>query len=767
MKFDGLLLDGAMGSLLLERSGVFAASEQFNHTHPDLVQSIHRDYLLAGADVIYTNTFGVNPLRYPDDYAARIEQGVSIAIAARDGTKKGAYVALDIGPTGKLLGKAGVSFDEAYQTFAKVVEAARDRTDLVVVETITDLNEMRAAILAVRDHSRLPLAVSMSFEQGGHSAFGCSVESFALTATALGVDAVGLNCSLGPAEMARLFGQLQDNTHLSTFVKPNAGMPQIYKGKSIYNVSPEAFARNVSALRAMGADMVGGCCGTTPQYIATLRRAVAQISPAPKEHVYRGKLCAAAKAVLPTDAAIVGERINPTGKKVLQAALRQGDLDYVVALGPKQEEEGAKLLDVNLGLGGMDDGIYMQEVVERLQSVTNAPLVIDSANPRTIEKGLRYFAGRAMVNSVNGEETSLQTVLPLVKRYGAAVVGLTLDEKGIPDTVEGRVAIAKRILQHTDHWGIRREDVYIDCLTMAEGAKTGSAVTTLESLRQVKRLGCRTILGVSNVSYGMPAREDLNAAFLHLAKTAGLDACIVNPVYNGLRPTAEAVAYLEGKMTAERYIQVAAGFAKRQETEQAVGIDVAVRRGDAAGVRHIISAMIQEGKDAGQALVAALDAVGALYEQGVYFLPQLIAAADAAKAGFDLLYARTDQVRQNKGKLLLATVKGDVHDIGKNIVKAVVSNYGYRVIDLGKDVDAQTILERLSCEMPCVLGLSALMTTTAVNMAEIAYAVRNQYPSLPILVGGAVITQAFAAEIGCTYCKDAAATVRELGKLYA
>lgn len=767
MKFEGLLLDGAMGSLLQERSGVFAPSEQFNLTHPALVEQIHRDYIAAGADIIYTNTFGLNSLRYPEKYADMIRAAVSIARKAAKESAKPIKIALDIGPTGKIIGKGGISFDEAYAIFGEVVRAGRG-VDMVVIETITDLAEMRAAILAAKDNTSAPILASMSFEKNGRSAFGCSPTCFAITATALGVDAVGINCSVGPAEMVRLLDELNAATHLPTFVKPNAGMPEIYRGKSVYNVTAEAFARNGAVLRAHGAAMLGGCCGTTPAYLSALYRAVNGTKKGDTSHTYTGQLCSAGKAVVPTHCAIIGERINPTGKRALQEALRQGDLDFAVALGPKQEEEGAQLLDVNLGLSGMDDAAMMPEVVERLCGVVNTPLVIDSSNPRTIELGLKYHVGRAMVNSVNGEDSVLDAVLPIVKRYGAAVIGLAMDKRGIPDTVEGRVEIARKIYQRATACGIAPEDIYIDCLTMAEGAQRGSAMLTLNALEEVKQLGCRTVLGISNISYGMPMREDLNATFLALAAQRGLDACIVNPLYRGLQASQKAIDYLKGIINADDYIAYAAR-AKVEPSVDSERIDLAtaVRRGDSGHVRTTVEAMLSEGQDAGAALIQALNMVGQLYEEGRYFLPQLITASDAAKVGFDLLYARTGNARQDKGTLVLATVRGDVHDIGKNIVKAVVTNYGYRVIDLGKDVHEQVILDAISRHQPCVLGLSALMTTTAVNMAEIAHTVRQIYPDLPILVGGAVLTPQFAQDMGCTYCRDAAATVRELETIFA
>ena len=755
-----------MGSLLLARSGVFGASEQFCVTHPDLVREIHLDYIRAGADVIYTNTFGVNPLRQGAAYADLVDRALTLAEEAKAAGGRPTRIALDIGPTGHIVGKAGITFEEAYDSFAAIVQAGGERADYVVLETFTDLNELRAAILAVKEHSHLPIAASMSFEKGGRSAFGCSVRCFALTATALGVDAVGINCSLGPAEMAYFFTDLRNHTPLPTFVKPNAGMPQIHNGKSIYNVTPEGFARGLAALRRMGAQMVGGCCGTTPAYIAALREAVAHEAAPNPHYVYNGELCSALTSVKPTGSAIIGERINPTGKKILQAALRAGDIDSVVALGPKQEEEGARLLDVNLGVSGMNDATYLVEVVERLMAVTSAPLVIDSANSRTIELGLRHFAGRALVNSVNGNDATLDDILPLVRHYGAAVIGLCLDANGIPDNVEGRVRIARKILQRAREYGIPPEDVYIDCLTMSEGATSGAARLTLDTLTAVKRLGCRTVLGVSNVSYGLPLREDINAAFLRLASDRGLDAAIVNPMYRGLAPSPQALDLLMGRIEVDDYIRYAQGSDRSAPTNEPHGtLSDAVRHGDAVAVRTLVRAMLAEGKDPTPALVDALDTVGIRYEQGRFFLPQLISAAEAAKAGFDLLYAGQETV-QTKGTLVLATVWGDVHDIGKNIVKAVVSNYGYRVVDLGKDVPTDAVIAAIDAHYPCCLGLSALMTTTADHMSDTVREVRRVYPTIPILVGGAVITETFAEGIGCTYCKDAAATVRALAAIY-
>ena len=759
MEFRNLVLDGGMGSLLLEKSGVFAPSELFNLTRPDLVESIHREYVEAGSDIIYANTFGANPFKN-ENYEILIEKALEIARKVADSAQKEVRVALDIGPSGKIVGKGGVSFEEAYDAFRRVVLAG-EKADLVVLETFTDLAELRAALLAVKENSSLPVIASMSFEEGGRTAFGCSVEAFAITATSLGADALGLNCSVGPLEMLVAFKRLKKYTPLPTFVKPNAGMPTMINGKSVYDLSPKAFSKAVVALKKCGADMIGGCCGTTPEYIFEAVQAVKDVKAEKIKYDGAGKLCSASSVVSPEKGTVIGERINPTGKKLLQKALREGDLDYVIALGPKQEEEGASVLDVNLGVSGMDDGLYIGEIVEGLQRVCVAPLCIDSSSPATLEKGLRLAHGRALVNSVNAEERVLDSVLPIVKKYGAAVVGLTLDEKGIPETSEGRVALAKKILAKAKEYGVASYDVYIDCLTMSEGATRGSAKITLDALEEVKKLGCRTVLGVSNISFGLPAREDLNAAFLALAKERGLDACIYNPKYTSFSPSSEALSFLKGEIDFDAYNAFVSSHTV-EETVESEDMVTAVKRGDVSAVKRLALTL----PSASEELFKALDVIGELYEGGKFFLPQLIAAADAAKAGLDILFSKKGEEREIKGTLLLATVKGDVHDIGKNIVKAVVSNYGYRVIDLGKDVGAEAIVEKLSAYYPCVLGLSALMTTTASNMADIIKIVRERYPDLKIITGGAVITPAFAESIGGIYCKDAAAAVRALNEIY-
>ena len=760
MEFKDLLLDGGMGSLLLERSGVFAPSESFNESMPDLVKAVHLDYLKAGSDILYANTFGANPYK-TDDYVKLIKKGLSIARSAVLESSKKAFVALDVGPSGKIIGKGGITFEEAYDAFAMVIKAG-EGADLIVLETFTDLAEMRAAILAAKENSTLPVLASMSFEKNGRTAFGCSVEAFAVTASSLKVDAIGLNCSVGPVEMLRYFNLLKSNVTIPAFVKPNAGMPEIICGKTVYGLGKEEFAKAAVLLKKAGADMIGGCCGTTPEYLSCAAKAVENLSSPDADNVYRGKLCSYSNVVNPENALVIGERINPTGKKVLQKAVREGDVDYIVSLGPKQEEEGAEMLDVNLGVSGEDDGKYMGEVIEGLQRVSGLPLSVDTGRPATLEKALRLYSGRALVNSVTGEEKSLRTILPIVAKYGAAVVGLTLDEKGIPETAEGRVEVAKKILSAAKEYGIAPKDVYIDCLTMSEGAIKGSAKVTLDALKEVKKLGCRTVLGVSNVSFGLPAREDLNAAFLSLCRENGLDACIYNPKFRALSPTREAIDFLTGKIPFDEYASFVTSHTQKEEVEVEDNVISAVKRGDTLSVKKLVSS----NPDAAKELFAALDIIGDLYEKGKLFLPQLISAADAAKAGLDILFAKTGEVRESKGTLILATVKGDVHDIGKNIVKAVVSNYGYTVVDLGKDVGVDAILDKMKECYPCVLGLSALMTTTANNMADIAKRVREVYPDVKILTGGAVITPSFSKSIGGIYCKDAAAAVKALNDIY-
>ena len=772
--YGKLMLDGATGSLLTERSGAPAGYrlEKLNLENPEVVYSVHRDYVDAGSDVIYTNTFGANPLKLGGETEKVIKAAVAIA---RKAAGDRAYVALDVGPLGKLIGEGGISFDEAYENYAAVIKAAADETDLIVIETMTDIADARIALLAAKENSNLPIMLSMSFEAGGRSAFGTDVESFARTVTGMGVSAIGINCSLGPVEMYPMAKKLVESTPLPVFIKPNAGMPRFENGRTVYDIDRARFCEAMANIHALGVNILGGCCGTTPDYIRML---AAQTAGKAERELYRPvrALCCGTATVKVDGMKVVGERINPTGKKRFQAALREGDFDYILAQGIEQSQAGADILDVNVGLNGTDEKYNMVRVVEGLQKVVSRPLVIDSSSPEVLEAALRRYNGKALVNSVNGKQSSIDSVLPLVKKYGAAVVCLALDENGIPSTAEGRVAVGKRLVDECLKAGIATEDIYVDTLTMAESAEKGSAQCTVGALEEIKKTGAGTVLGVSNVSFGMPHREDINACFLAMAKDAGLDLAIINPSLINIKYSDYARDFLLAKEGATDVYIAYAAKTDSVKTEDLTGKDTpdmtrAIVGGMGARAREVAETLLATLAPldvAAQHIIPALDVVGDLYEKGVIFLPQLIAAADAAKQAFSALESRmaAQGAAQDGKRFVLATVKGDIHDIGKNIVKAVVSNYGYKVVDLGRDVDYPVVLAAVEKNYPCALGLSALMTTTAQNMAETIRIVREKYPDLPVLVGGAVITPEYAESIGGVYCKDANATVKALREIF-
>ena len=773
--FSGkIILDGATGSLLTERSGAPAGYrlERLNIEDPETVFSVHRDYVDAGSNVIYTNTFGANPLKLGDDTAKIVRAATEIA---RKAAGDRAYVALDIGPLGKLIGEGGISFDEAYENYAAIVCAANDATDLIAIETMTDIADARIALLAAKENSSLPVMLSMSFEAGGRSAFGTDVESFARIISGMGVSAIGINCSLGPVDMLPMAEELVESTPLPGCIKPNAGMPRFENGRTVYDIGIGEFCSAMEKIHSLGINILGGCCGTTPDYIRMMNERIKDVAPRPEYKKVRALSCATSTVIV-DGMKVVGERINPTGKKLFQKALREGDFDYILAQGIEQSQSGADILDVNVGLNGTDEKANMVRVVEGLQKVVSRPLVIDSSSPEVLEAALRRYNGKALINSVNGKQSSIDAVLPLAKKYGAAVVCLALDENGIPDSIEGRVAIGKRLADECLKAGIAIEDVYVDTLTMAESAQKGSAVCTVGALGEIKKTGAGSILGVSNISFGMPRREDINACFLAMAKEAGLDLAIINPSLVNIKSSDYARDFLLGKEGAtDAYIAYAAKTdsvkAEELAPEGAPDMTRAIVGGMGGAARETAERLLKEIPPldvAAKHIIPALDRVGELYESGKIFLPQLIAAADSAKQAFAALEEKMKEggIKESDNRFVIATVKGDIHDIGKNIVKAVVSNYGYKVTDLGRDVDHMVVLDAVEKNYPCVLGLSALMTTTAQNMAETIAFVREKYPDIPVLVGGAVITPEYAESIGGIYCKDANATVKELKKIF-
>lgn len=758
-----LILDGGMGSSLLER-GYAGLPEKLNITSPEIIEDIHRSYVESGSDVVYTNTFGANFYKYGDELEKII--GSAIDTAKKSGAN---YTALDIGPLGKIVGEGGISFDEAYDEFKRIILLAADRTDYIAIETMTSLSEARAAVLAAKENSSLPVCVTMSFEKNLRTFFGVDIRSFALTMEALGVDALGANCSVGPVQMEEIAKKLLECTSLPVVIKPNAGMPSIKDKKTVYDIDEKTFAESMAKIKAMGANILGGCCGTTPAHIAlcaSLTKSV-KAEHKPSKGVW---VCSAYKSASLDSHVVVGERINPTGKKKVQAALRENDYDFLVSEGVKQEKQNAAVLDVNVGVSGIDETKAMLEMISRLSKATTLPLQIDSSKPEVIEKALRYYDGVAIVNSVNGSDSSLNTILPLVKKYGAAVIGLTMDERGIPDNAEDRLKIADKIIKAAENFGIDRSKVIIDALTMAESSAPGTALVTLDTVEALTKKGIKTALGVSNVSFGMPSREIINASFYDMAKSRGLTLAIINPAMSMLSGSEDAVNFLLAKPdSAKIYIENTTPHSIPVSESKGDLADLIVT-GQTDSTREETISLLNSLKPmevAEKYVMPALNEIGRLYEDGKVFLPQLIASSDAAKAAFEEIENALGDAKKegNIKTFVIATVKGDIHDIGKNIVKAITSNYGFKVVDLGRDVDYQTVIDAVEKNYPCVLGLSALMTTTAENMAKQIKLVKEKF-NIPVFCGGAVLTPEYAEQIGGIYCKDARDTVIKLSEFF-
>ena len=778
-----ILLDGAMGTML-QAAGLplGAKPEALNIEDPALIQSIHRAYAEAGSRILCANTFGASAHKLAGS-GYTVEQTVQAGIqcARQAAAPHGALVALDIGPLGELLEPAGtLPFEEAVDAFARIVRAGEAAgADLVLLETFTDLYELKAALLACKENSSLPVLASMSFEAGGRTFTGCTVGSFAATARGLGADGLGINCSLGPKEicpMARTLCQAVPVDY-PVFIKPNAGLPRA--DGSGYDITPQLFAHQMMPYRDLGLFAAGGCCGTTPDFIRALHKVFDGCLTGRPAHPMASVLCSPVQRVEVDGITVVGERINPTGKKRFQQALREGDVDYVLAQGISQAEAGAAVLDVNVGAPGVDEPAMMERVVKALQSVVSLPLQLDSSNPEALARGLRVCNGKPIVNSVNGEQAVLDRLLPLCKKYGAAVVGLTMDEQGIPRTAEGRVAIARRIRDAALDAGIPREDIYIDCLTLTASAQQEDVLATLEALAACKReLGVRTVLGVSNISFGLPCRPYLNTTFLTMAMYAGLDLAIMNPASEEMMGAVYAYDVLTCRdPQSARYIARYAGRAmpaaaqpaalpSREAPDQPEGPYGPLIRAVEQGLKGEAGAHTRALLDScapldlvDHALIPALDTVGARYEKGTLFLPQLLQSASAAQAAFEEIkaaVAKQGTPGQSKGKIVLATVKGDIHDIGKNIVKVILENYGFDVLDLGRDVAPETVVDAVRRTGARLVGLSALMTTTLQSMADTIAALHRAGLDCKVMVGGAVLTESYAMQIGADwYAKDA------------
>ena len=764
IKQGTVLLDGAMGTML-QNAGLEAgaAPELLNIDKPELIEDIHRKYVEAGSQIVYANTFGANRYKLKNNSVKEIiSAGISIAKKA---CGKKALVALDIGPIGQLLEPSGtMTFEEAYDIFKEQIIAGKS-ADVIVFETMTDLYELKAAVLAAKENSRQPIVCTMTFEENRRTFTGCCVSSMALLLNGLGVDAVGINCSLGPSQLIPICKELLEWTDMPVVLKPNAGLPDPVTGK--YDVSPEEFAEQMKYAASCGVKIFGGCCGTTPEYISALKKALDGTEVRRRKALPRSAVCTPSRTVVIDRPRIIGERINPTGKKLFKEALRNNDTGYILNQTIEQIRAGADILDVNVGLPEIDEKAMMIKAVKEIQSVTDAPLQIDSTIPEVLEAALRIYNGKPIVNSVNGEESSLETVLPLVKKYGAAVVGLTLDKNGIPPKAEQRFAIAEKILKRAMYYGIPKEDVFIDCLTLTASAEQEAVMETLRALGRVKKeLGLKTVLGVSNISFGLPNRPLINQNFLTMALTYGLDLPIINPNVDAMTGAVRAYKLLANIDKNSFDFIAAYNSAAVQKTENKdennISLEYAVENGlkdESAKATAELLKIADPMEIINGALIPALDKAGEQFEKGTIFLPQLILTAGAAQAAFGVI--REKMISENsspvsKGKIVLATVKGDIHDIGKNIVKVLLENYGYTVIDLGKDVPCEEVVRAALEHRVKLVGLSALMTTTLKSMEETIRLLRESGSECKVVVGGAVLTPEYAEKIGADfYAKDA------------
>ena len=819
-----LFFDGGMGSLLQER-GLKQGElpETWNLKKPEELIRIHREYLEAGADIVLANTFGANRFKY-DNLDEIIAAGIANAKTAVRESGEKAYVALDMGPTGKLLKPMGtLDFEEAVSVYAEVVRAGEKAgADLILIETMSDTYELKAAVLAAKENSSLPVMATVVFDEGHKLLTGASPENVVALLEGLRVDALGINCGLGPKQMKPIFERLARFASVPLIIMPNAGLPRVENGRTVYDVDPAEFAEDMAEIIAMGAWFAGGCCGTTPAHIRALTEKCRDFVPKALTKKDDTIVTSYSKAVfLGGKPAIIGERINPTGKSKFKQALRDNNMEYILEEGVKQADAGADILDVNVGLPEIDEVAMMKQTVYELQGILPLPLQIDTTNAEAMEAAMRIYNGKPMINSVNGKEEVMKEIFPLVRKYGGVVVGLTLDEAGIPTTAEGRLAIAEKIYRTAESYGIERKNIVIDALTMTMSTDDTSAGTTLEVVKKIKEQGGRTVLGVSNISFGLPHREILNAAFFSMAMSAGLSAGIINPNVASMRQAYDTYCVLGGfDSQCMNYIEkyaalqtvttlapvgaaggngTTAGTVNSMEGNTAAaggngaagsstGAGAAGGNGTAGSMPALQNAIVKglkeqayrgtkealaSGRDTMDVingeLIPALDVVGQAFEKGTMFLPQLLMSAEAAKAGFAAIkeYVESTGTRQEKkGTVVIATVKGDIHDIGKNIVKVLLENYGFDVIDLGKDVPPEAVVEAVQQSGARLVGLSALMTTTVASMEETIKQLREKVPGCKVMVGGAVLTPEYADMIGADYyAKDAMQSVHYAEKI--
>ena len=775
-----ILFDGAMGTVLQQR-GLKAGDvpEKLNIEKSKEIVEIHKSYLKAGAEILTTNTFGANALKMEEiDYS--VEEVISAAVenARRAVVESGieAAVALDMGPLGELLEPMGsLTFDEAYNLYQQqVLVGVEAGADLIHIETIADLYEARAAVLAAKENSNLPVFCTLTFEEDGRTFTGGSIRSMISVLEGLGVDGIGLNCSLGPEKLEPLVEEVLQYSKLPVILQANAGLPVMENGETVFKISPAEYFKPLARLYEKGLAVIGGCCGTNEEFISLIAENLKNKKVKEREVIKESLVCSPSQSVDLAGVNVVGERINPTGKAAFKDALRNGDLDYILKVAVEEVDAGANILDVNIGLPDIDEKEIMVRLIKELQGILDVPLQIDSSDPEVIEAALRYYNGTAIVNSVNGEAEVLEKTLPAVKKYGAAVIGLTMDDNGIPDTAAGRFAVAERIVNKAAEFGISRDKIIIDCLTLTASAQQEGVKETLKALNMVKeKLGVKTTLGVSNVSFGLPSRPVLNRTFLSMALYQGLNLPIIDPNDNEMMADVKAAAVLNNiDQGAADYIEYmaetenksgSANSAKEIKNEsEEKDLQSVIIKGLKSEAARLTEAVLKEKKAievVNEYLIPALDIVGERYEKGEIFLPQLVQSAETVKEAFAVLkaeMARTGGRDISKGKIIMATVKGDVHDIGKNIVKTVLENYGYQIIDLGKNVNIKEIVSTVKVNKIKLLGLSALMTTTVKNMEKTIKKVREICPETKIMVGGAVLTADYADMIEADfYARDA------------
>ena len=777
IKNNIVYLDGGMGTLL-QKSGLQPGElpERWNISHPEVIKEIHKSYYDSGSNIVNTNTFGANSLKFgTDELSEIIYHAVKNADEARKASSgnQEKFIALDVGPTGKLLKPLGdLDFEDAVKAFAEVISlGVKYGVDLITIETMNDSYETKAAVLAAKENSDLPIIVTNAYGENGRLMTGADPAVMAAMLEGMGVDAIGANCSLGPKQLMGVMDELLKYCSVPVAFKPNAGLPKSDGKVTYYDVDAEEFAQDIKLAVANGVRIVGGCCGTTPEYIKKVCELTRDMRPKEIEKKTYSVCTSYNKAVFFGEKPIlIGERINPTGKKRFKQALLENDIGYILQEAVNQQAKGVHVLDVNVGLPGIDEAQMLTNSVCELQCVTDLPLQIDSSDPVAMESALRRYNGKAMINSVNGKEENLNAIFPLVKKYGGFVVALTLDEKGIPSTVDGRMKIARKILLTAALYGINKKDIIFDPLAMTVSADKMSAVTTLETVKKItEQLGCNTSLGVSNVSFGLPSRDLVNAAFFTTAMENGLSAAIMNP-------------YSERMMEAYYSFNVVKGldencmdfinFASQQEVqptakqESSLTLKEAIEKGLKEKASEITTAMLGNSAPldiVNAHVIPALDNVGKRFEEKKLFLPQLLMSAEAAKASFEVIKATmsADGSSVKKGSIVTATVHGDIHDIGKNIVKLLLENYGYNVIDLGKNVPPETVLRAVTDNHAPLVGLSALMTTTVPAMEETVKLIKENAPWCKTVVGGAVLTQDYADKIGADkYAADAMETVR-------